>query len=123
MSLATYLGIEHTEISPSRVVITLPVGENLLQPFGVIHGGINGVLAEEAASLGALANLDDEHIAVGVDLEVHHLASASAGTLVAIATPERIGRTLQFWHVEIRNADTPTSTANVILSVKNKPDK
>lgn len=118
MSLANYLGIKQQEISRSKVILTLPVTENVLQPFGILHGGVNAVLAEEAASLGAMARLDASHIAVGVDISTHHFRPVTSGTLTATATPENVGKTLQTWRVEVRMGSKLTSVSTVTLAVR-----
>ena len=50
--LAARMGIEITEWAPDRVVGTMPVAGNR-QPFGLLHGGANGVLAETLGSTAA----------------------------------------------------------------------
>jgi uncharacterized protein (TIGR00369 family) len=44
------LGIEFVELTPERVVATMPVDEKHHQPFGYLHGGVSVVLAESVAS-------------------------------------------------------------------------
>jgi len=44
-ALATRMGITLTEVSPERVVGTMPVDGNT-QPYGLLHGGASCVLAE-----------------------------------------------------------------------------
>ena len=43
--LQSRMGIEFLEWSPERVVATMPVEGNR-QPYGLLHGGANAVLAE-----------------------------------------------------------------------------
>ncbi|WEV52900.1 PaaI family thioesterase [Bifidobacterium sp. ESL0704] len=120
MSFANYLGIRQQEISATKVILTLPVTENLLQPFGALHGGVNAVLAEEAASLGALARLDKAHVPVGIDVSTHHFRPVSSGTLTATATPDFVGRTTQTWRVEVRMGSKLTSVSTVTLAVRER---
>ena len=42
------------EVSKQRVVMTMPIGPHVHQPSGVLHGGASMVLAESAASIGAM---------------------------------------------------------------------
>lgn len=46
------MGIEILEASPTRLVGRMPVDGNT-QPFGLLHGGANVVLAESLGSIGA----------------------------------------------------------------------
>ena len=92
------LGIEAVELSKDRVVLSLPIGSKVHQPYGILHGG---VLAESAASIGAALNVASDKAVVGIELNASHLRSAVSGTLIATATPVRIGRTIHVWRIEL----------------------
>ncbi|WP_288631025.1 PaaI family thioesterase [uncultured Levilactobacillus sp.] len=119
-NLLTTLGIKQRLITKTKSIIALPVSAAIKQPYGVVHGGINGVLAETAASLGANANLDADRVAVGVNLTVQHLQAVTQGELIATATPLHIGHHLQTWQVAITVADQLTSQATVTLTTIKK---
>ncbi|MEA4828805.1 MAG: PaaI family thioesterase, partial [Enterococcus thailandicus] len=53
MNLLEHLQIKTLELSPEKVVLSLDIHAIHLQPYGYLHGGINGVLIETACSLGA----------------------------------------------------------------------
>jgi uncharacterized protein (TIGR00369 family) len=100
--LAERLGIQIHELTPSRVVATMPVDERTRQPYGILHGGASVALAETVASLGALANVDlDTHRAVGIEINANHLRSLTEGIVTATATPVHVGRGTQVWMIEI----------------------
>ena len=40
------LGIQYTQISRDEMVALMPVDENSIQPFGILHGGASVALAE-----------------------------------------------------------------------------
>jgi len=95
------LGLEVLEAGPERVVLRLPVDWKVHQPYGILHGGVSALLAESAASLGgALAAAPDRSV-VGIELNASHLRSLREGHLTATATPARIGRTVQVWHISL----------------------
>src|SRR6187551_2443279 len=72
--LADVLGIEVTELTPKRVVATMPVDQRTRQPFGILHGGASVALAETVASFGAVALIDRERfVAVGQEINGNHL--------------------------------------------------
>ena len=120
MNIIELLGLKTTVLSAEKVVITVAVSEQLHQPYGLVHGGINALLAETAASLGANAALPDGQVAVGVGIETHHLAPVTQGELVATATPITSGHRLQVWSVTIHESQTNvlTSTSTVTLTAK-----
>ena len=80
------------------------VHDGLLQPYGIVHGGVYASLAESAASLGgAMWNMQREpgSQTVGVSNSTHFLRAVREGTLSVSATPLHRGRTLQLWQVDI----------------------
>ena len=120
MNLLENLGIEIQTLSKTTTIVSLPVTKKLLQPLGFVHGGINAVLAETAASLGANENLPSDQVAVGVNITTHHLRAVSSGELDATAIPIHIGRHLQTWEVKITNNRQVTSISTVTLNAINK---
>lgn len=102
VKLAEMLHVEVVENGPERCVLRTPVTEAMLQPHGVIHGGISAYLAEHAASECATACSDPEHDKVlGLDLTSTHLLPVCEGdTVETIATPVRKGGRVQVWKVE-----------------------
>src|SRR5579875_735990 len=93
-TLMEHLGMEVVEASPDRVVMTMPVDHRTHQPMGLLHGGASVALAESAASLASMLNLDAEHqAAVGIEINANHVRSVREGTVTAIATPLHRGAT------------------------------
>src|ERR1041385_4970101 len=91
--LADAIGIELIELSPGRVVATMPVDERTRQPYGILHGGASLALAETVASIGAVLNVDQEtQTAVGLEINANHIRSKAEGRVRATGTPVHIGR-------------------------------
>lgn len=104
--LAQKLGIEIVELSPSRVVGTMPVDERTRQPYGLLHGGASVALAETLASLGAIMNIDQQEFsAVGLEINANHIRAKRDGTVRGTAIPSHIGRSTHVWMVEIIDED------------------
>jgi 1,4-dihydroxy-2-naphthoyl-CoA hydrolase len=100
--LADALGIEVVELTPARVIATMPVDERTRQPFGILHGGASVALAETVASLGAVMNTDLEHFnTVGLEINANHLRAKRDGRVRATALPIHLGRSTQVWEVRI----------------------
>jgi 1,4-dihydroxy-2-naphthoyl-CoA hydrolase len=91
------------EVTKERVVMTMRVGPHIHQPFGVLHGGASMVLAESAASIGAILNAPAGMIAVGQEINANHIRPKSGGVVRAVAEPVHVGRTTQVWTIEIRD--------------------
>lgn len=96
-SLDAKLGSKVTSAEPEKTVVTMPVDGNT-QPFGSLHGGATAALCETAASVAAYAHATkiateaDPLIAVGTELSISHLKTATQGTVKATATAVHLGR-------------------------------
>lgn len=126
MTLSKLLGIKVKTISASEVTLSLAITEQLKQPYGLLHGGINAVLAEHAASLGANAVLKEKglnQVSVGTDLQIHHLASAHDGTLSVMASPLKTGHRLQVWQVKIYHLPDNVLTAFATVTLTNQTQR
>jgi uncharacterized protein (TIGR00369 family) len=100
--LADNLGIEIVELTPERVVATMPVDERTQQPFGLLHGGASVALAETVASLASIMNIDIQTFrAVGLEINANHIRAKTAGTVKGTATSIHIGRSTHVWKIEI----------------------
>lgn len=86
------------------VVLTMPVTTKVHQYIGIMNGGISLLLAETAASLGAVVSSDLTKVTpVGIEINANHLRAVSRGTLRVEAKNIYHGRTLSVWSVEITN--------------------
>ena len=122
MSLLDYLGIKTVKVTASETVIAVKVTAELMQPFGIVHGGVNATLAETAASLGANCWLKEhlpDYNAVGLNITTQHLLPVREGQIRAVARPVHCGRRIQSWQVWTYNQQRLTSQSLVTL-VNNK---
>ncbi len=95
------MGIELLEVSPERIVGTMPVEGNT-QPYGLLHGGASVVLAESLGSVGsALHARASGKVAVGVDINATHHRAATSGTVTGVATPLNLGRSMASFDVVV----------------------
>lgn len=100
------LGITHTTATPDEVVLTFTVGDQHLQPYGIVHGGVYCAAHESAASVAGQVWLGTKGVIVGTNNTCDFLRSAAPGdTLTTTATPIHRGRTQQLWRVETRDQD------------------
>jgi 1,4-dihydroxy-2-naphthoyl-CoA hydrolase len=117
--LADLLGIAVLELTPERVVATMPVDERTRQPFEILHGGASVALAETVASLGAVMNVDlAKATAVGLEINANHLRAKRDGVVRATATPFHVGRSTQVWDVRIVDEqERPVCVSRCTLAV------
>ena len=94
------MGIEIVEISPGRVVATMPVEGNT-QPYGLLHGGASVVLAETLGSIGSALHAMPDKLSVGVDINATHHRAATSGTVTGTATALHLGRSSASYEVVV----------------------
>lgn len=123
MNLLEHLDIQIKQTSPEQVELSLIVRDIHKQPFGIMHGGMNGVLIETACSLGANQNVAQNEYCVGVDLQVNHLQAVSTGELNIIATPDKIGRTLQVWQATVYQKEQKIAVGRCTLMTQKAQTK
>ena len=101
------LDISFTSFKSDEIKATMPVNENTIQPFGLLHGGASVALAETLASIGAWLNIKKESkTAVGVEINANHVRAVQKGEVVhGISKPVHIGRQTQVWETKIFNED------------------
>jgi len=94
------MGIELVEVTPGRIVATMPVEGNT-QPYGLLHGGASVVLAETLGSIGSAIHAHPDKVPVGVDINATHHRAARSGMVTGVATPIHLGRTMASFEVVI----------------------
>ncbi|SFP37977.1 uncharacterized domain 1-containing protein [Geodermatophilus dictyosporus] len=108
------LGIEIVDYSPDRLVATMPVEGNE-QPYGLLHGGATCALVESLGSWAAVIGAGPGRRVVGVELNASYLRAATQGTVTAVCTPVRRGRTLSTFLIEVTD-DRGRTTASARLT-------
>lgn len=102
--MAHALGLEFQVISRNEVSATMPVNENTVQPFGILHGGASVALAETLASVGAWLNAAEGKHAVGVEINANHIRSVrKGGQVTGVAKPIKLGRSIHVWEINIKD--------------------
>lgn len=101
------LGLVFTELSPDRAQAQLEIQPKLLQPMGIVHGGVYCSMIESMASVAAYTWLSAHGggAVVGVNNNTDFLRAISSGTVYGTATPVHRGRRQQLWLVTITDAE------------------
>ncbi len=99
-AFSNWLGIEVLEIAPGFSRIQMVVRPEMVNGFGIGHGGISFSFADSAFAFAS--NSRGQH-AVSIDTAINHLAPVQVGdVLVATAKEQHLGRRLGHYQVEIR---------------------
>lgn len=123
-NIISWLGIKVLEAVPrEKVVLSMPVTPRVHQYIGIMNGGVSLVLAETAASIGAVISEDlTKSAPVGIEINANHLRAVSRGTLRVEAVPVLLGKTVHVWQVEIRDGRGKlTCLSRCTLSIRNRP--
>ncbi|MDE8701408.1 PaaI family thioesterase [Adlercreutzia equolifaciens] len=116
------LGVHFTTVEKGLVEADMPITEDLLQPFGFLHGGATIALLESVASAGGelVCDLETEQ-PFGVEVTIRHKKSGKLGDVahgVAKLTERKpsskVGYKL-YWDVAAYDGEGDTISDGVIV--------
>ncbi|MCW3008813.1 MAG: thioesterase superfamily protein [Solirubrobacterales bacterium] len=96
-----HYGLEMLEIDAERVVARVPVRPELLQPTGLVHGGVYAAIAESMASLGTGVGVYPDLVPQGLSNQTSFMRPILEGFIHATAVRRHRGRTTWIWDVEL----------------------
>jgi 1,4-dihydroxy-2-naphthoyl-CoA hydrolase len=98
----SHYGLVVVEASDEVVKGRVPVRPHVLQPIGLVHGGVHASIAEALASLGTNVGVNqDGKIGLGQSNNSSFLRPIKEGTIHAVARRRHRGRTTWIWDVEM----------------------
>ena len=99
------IGLVYTAVTPDGVRAELTVKPTLLQPMGIVHGGVWCSVVEALASVSAYTWLSANGGGniVGVNNNTDFLRAITEGTVYASSEPVHRGRHQQLWLVTVRD--------------------
>ena len=99
-----WLGIEVDAVSEGSCQLSMTIRQDMLNGFGIAHGGITYSLADSA--LAFAANTHGRQ-SVSVDTSINHIETLKEGDkIIAIATEESLKNRFGFYKIEIKRDDT-----------------
>ncbi len=100
------IGLTFTSATFDEVCAEITVRPEILQPYGLVHGGIYSTMIETLASVGAAINsIPKGQTTVGLENATSFLKAVREGKLHGRAVPLTRGRRTHVWEVTIRNDD------------------
>jgi uncharacterized protein (TIGR00369 family) len=98
--------LRYTIASGDEVACEFEIGDEHLQPFGLVHGGVHCGVIETVTSIGATLHVKARgQEAVGLENTTSFIRAARSGKLFATARPIARGRTNQLWEAWIRDSE------------------
>jgi acyl-CoA thioesterase len=99
-----WLGINVDNIAEGTCQLSMTIRQDMLNGFGIAHGGITYSLADSA--LAFAANTHGRQ-SVSVDTSINHIeALKEDDKIIAVATEESLKNRFGFYKIEIKRDDT-----------------
>ena len=96
-----WLGIKRLQEDYENVLLEMTVREEMLNGFGIAHGGISYAFADSAF---AFASNSRGRKAVSIETSISHIKAVAAGDiLTALAEEEALGNKTAIYKVTVRN--------------------
>ena len=121
--LPDFLGVKFLEFTPGRLVATLPVRDELLTPFGTLHGGVMAGLVDHVLGCVLYPLMPRGQWAATTEFKLNYLAPVKAGTVVAESMVVSFGRRAAVVRVEVTNGEQLACVAQGTLLVSEPPKK
>ena len=121
--LGSALEMRFKELGDNVLVMHMPIKDIHKQPAGIVHGGSYCALAEGIASIASNLTLDlSKQMAVGQQLSINYIRSATAGTIIAKTSPTHLGRSSQIWDITMHLEETGKllSKGTLTLAILNR---
>ncbi len=93
------IGLRFDEVTKDGVTASFEVTPGLLQPYGILHGGVLCSVVETVGSVSG-AHWSGGPV-VGTSNHTNFIKAARSGRLTARSKPIHRGRTQQLWDVDI----------------------
>jgi 1,4-dihydroxy-2-naphthoyl-CoA hydrolase len=121
-SMVENCGLQITELMSDGIKGTMPADHRTKQPFGILHGGANCVLAETLGSIAAnlTCNPKEAH-GVGLSITTNHVKAVRNGIVTGVAKNIHLGRTTQIWEIKTYNeSEQLTSASTLTMAIVSK---
>ena len=103
-TIGEHLEILMTEVGDDFITGTMPADARTFQPYGVVHGGANVVLAESLGSIAGAHVIDfATSKCLGQEVSASHLRPVSSGLVTGTARPIHLGRRSHIWEIRLTN--------------------
>lgn len=94
-----------TLLELDRAEIEMDAGDQHLQPFGILHGGVIATLIDTATFWAGFGPIPADAGLVNVDLKLNYLQAAKPGRLLAEGRLLRAGRTINYAEASVKAED------------------
>jgi 1,4-dihydroxy-2-naphthoyl-CoA hydrolase len=115
-------GLVLTEVGDGRMRGEVPVRDDVMQPFGLVHGGVYAAVAESLASIGTAVGVGHDKFVAGISNLTSFMRPITAGSIHALAEARHRGRTTWVWEVTMSDdAGRDCVLSRVTIAVRDAP--
>lgn len=101
-----WLGIERVEVAAGRCVLRMTIRREMLNGFGIAHGGITYSLADSAL---AFASNSHGRMSVSVETSISHTEQLKEGDVITATAEEMsLSNKIAIYHVTVTNQENET---------------
>ncbi len=100
-SFSKWLGVNIVEAEPGRSVLRIRIRDEMVNGFGVTHGGVTFALADSALAFAAGSH---GRVSLALDNKITFVKPVNTGdSITAIAEEEHRGRQIAVYNVTVKN--------------------
>jgi uncharacterized protein (TIGR00369 family) len=101
--LSCFLGVEESFIDEKTYQIVVPVTPFMLNPLGIVHGGITASIADTAMGMLVTHKLPDHQDSVTTEMKLNYISPGIGKKLICQAVLLHMGRKLSVCECKITN--------------------
>ena len=116
--LPGYLGIRLTDVSPGTMRAEIEVRDELLTPFGNLHGGVLAALCDHVLGTVCYPVMARGAWAATTEFKLNYLAPVTTGTLTADARIVSMTKRTAVVRIEVDNDGRPVCLAQGTVLLK-----
>ena len=121
--LPKFLDAQITDVKPGKLCARVEVRDDLLTPFGSLHGGVIAALVDHVLGCVLYPLMPRAACAATTELKLNYLAAVRRGTLTAEATVLALTKRTAVVRIEVRNGDRLACSAQGTVLVVEAPEK
>lgn len=111
------IGLSFSSMENGSSQCRLEVTERLLNPNGVVHGGVIYSLADTAMGGALFSTLNEEQSCATVEMKVNYFKPATSGSLSCTAEVVHRGKRFGYLESEVRSEDGLIAKASATFSI------
>lgn len=106
------IGLTFSSMANGQSHCQLSVKQALLNPYGVVHGGVLYSLADTAMGAALYSRMDEDERCVTIEMKVAYFRSVTSGVVECLATVVQRSRRLGYVEAELHQGDSLVAKAS-----------